>query len=86
MSASDISSAVGVVIVMLAMIALMEGEDTQLGGPKVSEYPDSTLLDVACKGSGPALGGSLEIGESDLLEKASAVTWSFPGIYMGVKL
>ena len=65
-------------MVMLAMIALMEGEETQLGGPKVSLYPGSTLLDVACKGSGPDLGDSLETRESDLREKASAVTWSLP--------
>ena len=61
-------------MVMLAMIALMEGDDIQLGGPKVSAYPGRTLLDVVRMGSGLPVVGSLDTGESDLQEKASGVT------------
>jgi hypothetical protein len=81
LSVSLISSMVGVEKGMLAMTALTDGEETQLGGPKVSLYPGCTLFVLGCKGSKAEVGGaSLEIGESDRRENASAVTCSFPGM------
>ena len=74
--------------------AAVRGSETQAGGPNVSLYCGWTLLSVECLGSCCELaglvlatgqGGRLATGESDLLESASGMTWSFPGIYTGLK-